>query len=321
MKPLVSFIVITYNSSKFIIDTLESARLQTYPELELVISDDASSDNTVALCEEWLRENKNRFAGTKIITSPVNTGITGNYNRGIKAAAGRWIKPLAGDDALLPTCIEDNVNYVLDHPDVKVLYSYNRVYLNDFKEENFLKLTPNGLPVNIITPEITPQEQYNKLLAGDRIPFTPSLFLNRETLLQVGLPDEDLFSEHYQTLLKLTRSGNKLHFMEKETVKYRQHENASNNTSRSYILKPHYFKTENFRERYIYPNIPSEIRRFHRFSWRVNQVFRIELFNRKNRFTEFLFYFLNTLINPYKYSIYFKSHFIRKYRNNSFYEF
>ena len=55
---LVSISVITYNSSKYILDTLDSVKAQTYPNLELVISDDCSTDNTIDLCKDWVKRTK-----------------------------------------------------------------------------------------------------------------------------------------------------------------------------------------------------------------------------------------------------------------------
>ena len=49
-NPLVSINVITYNSSKFVLETLESAKAQTYQNIELIVSDDCSTDNTVEIC-------------------------------------------------------------------------------------------------------------------------------------------------------------------------------------------------------------------------------------------------------------------------------
>ena len=319
-NPLVSITVITYNSAKYVIETLESAKAQTYQNIELIISDDHSTDNTVKDCQQWIEKNKEWFIRTELITIPENTGVSANCNRGIKAAHGEWVAFIAGDDALLPHCIEDNMDYVLNHPDVKVLYSYNKMYKNEFKKENFLRLNPPCFPTNIISAEISAHGQYKLLLAGDKIPFTPSLFLNRDAIWDAGLPDEDLFSEDYQTKLKLTKKGYKLYFMEKETVLYRQHDNASNNTIKEYILKPHYFKTENFRIRYIYPHIPMDIRLSHKYSWMVNKIFKIDFFNEMNEMNKFIFYVLNVVLNPFKYIIYFKSHYIAKYKNNVFYQ-
>ncbi len=55
-NPLVSIIVCTYNSSKYVLETLESAKEQTYQNVELIVSDDCSTDNTVELCRKWIAE-------------------------------------------------------------------------------------------------------------------------------------------------------------------------------------------------------------------------------------------------------------------------
>jgi alpha-1,3-rhamnosyltransferase len=84
-QPLVSVRVITYNSSKTVIETLDSIYNQTYPNIELIISDDCSKDDTVAICREWVNQHKERFARTEILTVPQNTGVSANINRSEKA--------------------------------------------------------------------------------------------------------------------------------------------------------------------------------------------------------------------------------------------
>lgn len=300
-NPLVSVIVLTYNSGLFVEETLESIKNQSYSNIELIISDDGSNDNTIRVCTKWLDENKYRFIHSNILISTKNTGIPANYNRGFKASKGDWIKYISGDDTLIEDCIEQNIRFIQDNRHIKVLYSYNRVYLNTFTEKNFLYLNPKAYPKNIINDALTAEDQYKILLKGDRISFTPTRVFSRSVLLDIGLPDEDLYSEDFQLKLRMTKAGYKLHFMEKETVKYRMHGNASNNTSLEYILKPHYFKTENFRKRYVYPFIRKVDKYDAQFCWYVNQLFKIGYLNKRNSFNTRLFYLLNILINPFAY--------------------
>lgn len=80
-NPLVSVVVITYNSMLYVQKTLESILAQSYSNLEIIISDDASSDETVTFCSQWLQKNGNRFKRTRVVTLSVNTGIPANANR------------------------------------------------------------------------------------------------------------------------------------------------------------------------------------------------------------------------------------------------
>ncbi len=122
-EPLVSVVVITYNSSNTVLETLESIKLQTYNNIELIISDDDSKDNTVSICKEWINNNIARFVKSQVISFSFNTGTAANLNRAVYAAEGEWIKPLAADDKLLPNCISDNVSFVLEHPEASVVFS------------------------------------------------------------------------------------------------------------------------------------------------------------------------------------------------------
>ena len=322
MKDLVTIPVLTYNSSKFIIETLESIYHQSYKNIELIVSDDASQDDSVAVVKEWCSQPRvlERFTNVIHLTTDKNVGIPTNYNKCINASSGKWIKSIGGDDVLMPNCIEDNINFIAQNEDVKVLFSYLRIYNDTFDESNFSRISPSSYPSHIITDEITAFEQYQLFLVSDRIPFTPTIFINKEALLTAGLPKEHLFSEDYQTKLNLTKAGYKMYFLEKETVLYRKHEKATNNMIQDYVLKPHYFKTEDFRKEFIYPNVPTDIKLWHQFNWIVNQVFRIERLNRKTKFSSFLHYFLTAIINPFKHVIYCKATYFSSYQKSIFYK-
>ena len=91
-KPLVSVFIVTYNSSDYIIEALDSVRNQTYPNIELVVSDDCSTDNTVPLVKDWMKSYGSCFSRTEIVVAPKNQGIPSNYNRAVNACHGEWLK-------------------------------------------------------------------------------------------------------------------------------------------------------------------------------------------------------------------------------------
>ena len=64
-QPVVTVSVSTYNSSKYVVETLESIKAQTWKNIILQISDDCSTDNTIELCRNWIEQNKERFVETK----------------------------------------------------------------------------------------------------------------------------------------------------------------------------------------------------------------------------------------------------------------
>lgn len=320
MNSLVSVVVVTYNSTPFLVETLESVLNQSWKEIELIITDDCSKDDTVDKCKRWLEKNGKRFIRTQLITTPLNTGIAANCNRGLKESAGDWIKYCAGDDALMANCIEDNMIFLESHPEIRILFSCVRLYKDNFKEENYLKTIPEQYPKNIINDTITSDGQYKLLLLSDRITFTPGSIINRETQLQVGGFNEKVrFQEDYPMWLSLTKAGVKLYFMEKETVKYRQHKMSTNNMNIDYLIKPNYFRTEAFRREYIYPNLPCDIRWNMLFGWYVSQIFRWERLNRNKKPNRFLLEVLTIYLNPFKYFINFKKHLFKNLKYNELY--
>ena len=115
---LVSVVVLTYNDAPFIEETLNSIKDQTYKNIELVVSDDYSSDDTVERCKCWIDQNRERFINVQLLTVEKNTGVTYNITRAEKAAKGEWIKGLGGDDLLAPNCMEKFVEYIQCNPAV-----------------------------------------------------------------------------------------------------------------------------------------------------------------------------------------------------------
>lgn len=222
---LVSVIIITYNSADYVLETLESAKNQTYKNIELIISDDCSKDNTVEICEDWLFINKERFRNSEIIKAEKNTGIPKNCNRGIKASKGIWIKEIAGDDALENDCIGENINFVNDHNDVKVIQSLSSAYKDTFKDENFLYHRPSKDQYSLF--DLEAKQQHQHLNKKGNFVYAPSIMMRKDTVVENGLYDERFqLMEDYPMWLKLTNNNIKIDILRKTTVKYRIHSNS-----------------------------------------------------------------------------------------------
>jgi len=310
---LVTIAISTYNSGKYILETLDSLLLQSYKNIELIIGDDASTDDSLAKVRNWVAkdENRNHFTNVKILEVEKNTGPSANGNRKLKAATGEWIKFLGADDTLMPSCIDDNMQFTENNPEVKVLFSKLNIYKNTFQEKNLIITTPEKITQeSIFWPTRTAESQYRMLLVSDRIHFSPSVFLHRETLLSVGGFDERFrLLEDYPLWLNLTGSGYKLYFMDKITVNYRRHIKAINNTGINYLINPNYFKHENFRNLYTYPHLPTVIRLNQRYTYYLSHIFRNNLLNQNTKLNRFLLSILTVYINPFKYFIWLKKRF------------
>ncbi len=100
--PLVSICIPTYNGEDFLQEALDSVKTQTYPHLEIVLSDDGSQDNTLAIARD--------YSGHPIhIHIHARLGLVQNWNFCVQKANGKYIKFLFQDDYLAETCVEELV--------------------------------------------------------------------------------------------------------------------------------------------------------------------------------------------------------------------
>ncbi|MEM9649291.1 MAG: glycosyltransferase, partial [Bacteroidota bacterium] len=180
--PVVSVIIITYNSANFVIDTLESIKAQSYQKLELFISDDGSSDSTVELCKSWLKKNSQRFLRSKVIEVEKNTGIPANCNRGLKEVQGEWVKLLAGDDILVENAISMLLKESVKYPDDQFFFTQGL----GFEEKNGEMVTYDHLLPEILTEKVMKNELdlvgQHKLLLLRQYIFAPSCFLKKSLI-------------------------------------------------------------------------------------------------------------------------------------------
>ncbi len=294
MDSLVSIIVLTYNSSKYVIETLESIKAQTYDRIELVITDDCSTDETPSICQMWLERSKNRFINSTFVGSSQNTGVSANANRGVRASHGRWIKLIAGDDRLMPNCISDSINYVDSHPDTEFLFSNVRTinsrgteiygFISKINAEVFNALSPVELRTLLYVTNVLP---------------APTSFIKRDTLVELGLYDENFpMKEDYPLWLKAVSGSKIIKMLNQPTVEYRIHAASISASSKitSYSLHDKLF------QKYRYKLLMKESLLLWYFGYTSF------MFNRKRNFFYSILFSLNK-VNPYyyKYSFIFSS--------------
>ncbi|MGA1826351.1 MAG: glycosyltransferase family 2 protein [bacterium] len=99
---LITIAIPTYNGEEYLRDCLESAINQTYPHTEVLIIDDKSTDNTLAIACAY----KSKYNNVRIIKNEQNVGLVSNWNKCLREARGEWVKFLFQDDILKPHCID-----------------------------------------------------------------------------------------------------------------------------------------------------------------------------------------------------------------------
>lgn len=287
---VVSCVVLCYNSAQTVLETLDSILFQTYQNIELIISDDGSSDNTVTICRDWMNNNSKRFVRTELLIVDHNTGISANENRAIAACRGEWVKTIAADDKLLPNCVVDFVNYVVNNPESNWVSSRVRKYRNTFDEDNCFAC---NVSPNISFFDLTAEEQLRSLTFSN-ILFAPSMFY-RLSLKKEIKSDTNYSFEDLPFYVDALEHGVKCNFLDKETVCYRVSESASLSNAKLFkyntILEFRRFQ----KQRMFKYMTPQQILCQKRI-WKVQDFFEKSGLNRNNKITDFAYHHICSFI-------------------------
>jgi glycosyltransferase involved in cell wall biosynthesis len=111
---LVSVVVVTYNQLQYVKETLDSVLNQGYSKLQIIVSDDGSTDGTAQLISAYAERYPDKIDA---ILSEGNTGIAANFNRALGKVRGEFIAWLGGDDIMLPDKISKQVALLRNRPD------------------------------------------------------------------------------------------------------------------------------------------------------------------------------------------------------------
>lgn len=252
MEPLISVVVITYNSSEYVLETLESIKNQTYGNCELIVTDDGSSDDTVALVKEWLGSHRQSFVRAEVLTVPKNTGIPANCNRGIRAANGEWIKLIAGDDLLEPDCLESFIAYSIKNPDANIMAGRMQYFSKSGKEN---QIAPQQRNLRFFSLDAKKQHRW---LLTRSFNFAPAAFYKKDLVERAGWFNERYrYFEDLPFWLAVTALGEKIHFVDHIVVRYRVGENSAINNAEKAYNKGFMDSYIQFKKEVIYKEVPA----------------------------------------------------------------
>ncbi|MDC1505575.1 glycosyltransferase [Winogradskyella sp.] len=154
-KPLVSVLMTVYNREKYIAEAIESVIASTYQNWELIIVDDQSTDNSVAISKSYEAKDER----IKLYVNERNLGDYPNRNQAATYAKGKYIKYLDSDDLIYPHGLKVMVNAMEQFPEagigltynsydgqntLPVLFSVEKIFLNHFFKRGILYIGPTG---------------------------------------------------------------------------------------------------------------------------------------------------------------------------------
>lgn len=269
-QPLVSVIALNHNQGKFLEETLESIRNQTYKNIELIICDDFSTDDSKGKIIKWTMKHSYK---AKFIFNKQHLKQNKSSNIGLREATGVFISFIACDDVLLP----DKITQQMEEFESLSL-DYFAIYSDALLINEDSKRCSKKMFVEFYRTFSLPPSGFifDDLKKGNFIPWG-SLLFRREAFDKVGYFDEELGYEDWDFLLRLSKNY-KIHFSKKVSIKYRIH-SENHNKSPAHLLNARY---EDFRillkhAEYPYVRrrskevlIKSYVRGYHRFDEMLN---------------------------------------------------
>lgn len=201
--PLVSILIPTYNSACYLRASLDSIVAQTYQPLEIIISDNASTDDTVAIAEEYA----GKF-GFRVVANRRNSGPLNNWNQLVSLSIGKYIAIYHSDDVYDSTIVAESVQVLEQNQKVGLVGTLARAI--DATGKNLF---------NFELPEIVRQSKKNSfdydevliaILASGKnkiFLFTPSIMARRDVYLEAGWFDEEKYRSagDYEMWLRIAR--------------------------------------------------------------------------------------------------------------------
>lgn len=144
MSPLISIVMATYNGEKYLREQVDSLLAQSYPTLEFIFVDDASSDSSLAILQEYASQDER----IRLVTNPENQGLLATFETGIRAAKGEMIALSDQDDVWMPEKISLLAGAIGSHSMIyadSALTDAAGIVTGKFSDHNHLCDYPTGL--------------------------------------------------------------------------------------------------------------------------------------------------------------------------------
>ncbi|WP_449399760.1 glycosyltransferase family 2 protein [Chryseobacterium wanjuense] len=190
---MVSIIVCSYNHEKYIKECLDSIKAQSYSNIQLIVADDASQDNSSQTFVDWLKEND---YPAKTNFHQKNTGLSTVLNECIELVEGEFIKIIAADDFLHPEAIEKCVAKLENSGE-----EFGMVYTDTFMINDSSEIVADIVDYNK-TGNLDPLVYRKEILKGNRIPAL-TVLMRINALKETGKYDAKLIVEDYYRWLKI----------------------------------------------------------------------------------------------------------------------
>ncbi len=241
VHPLVSVCIPTYNGVSYIQEALDSIKAQTYKNIEVIISDDQSSDGTRDILEAFC----NQVAFPTYLYEHEPSGIGANWNHCLKNANGHYIKFLFQDDVLEPSCIEKMVAVLETNTNVG-LVACKRTFLTEFNDtedvsewirkygnlQSAFEIQDEG---TLLTKDFFKREDFCEL-PYNKVGEPPTTLFKASILKEIPLFDESLKQildyVFYYRLLKVAD----IFILNESLVKFRLHPKQATNVNRGQAI-------------------------------------------------------------------------------------
>lgn len=198
-RPWVTVICTCYNHAQYVLDSLRSVASQTYPNVELIVIDNASTDGSVAQINAFCAQ----FPATRFIQNTTNRGLCRAFNQGLALAMGDYVIDLAADDRLLPHRIARQVERFLSLPAYYGVVFSNATYID--AQGEFLRHHHPVRPDGHTTERVPTGNVFQDILTRYFIN-TATMMMRRDMLTSLGGYDETLAYEDFDLWVRSARN-------------------------------------------------------------------------------------------------------------------